>query len=194
MSDSQATLRRFCWKLAIATPFFAVGAGGYLIGGAAEADPLGRGLLGGMASMVALLLGALIVASSIAQLLAEPWGSLFFPGAQFDRPQPMYGIPEARRKEGRYEESFAGFAEIVREHPQQLRAYIALIDVAIVDLKDVARAETVLQEGLSRLRERADREQLIACFEHSRSMLHNQRDGLPEREPITTDRMKRRPQ
>lgn len=193
MSEFRDIFRQFGWRLLLALPFFVLGAGGRLIGAPAEANPLGAGLAAGLLSTASILVGAIIVARPLARLAAEPWGALFFPSAQFDKPQPMYGIPEARRKEGKFEEAIAGFAGIAEQDPQEVRAYAAMIDVAIVNLKDLPRGEAILAEGLTALTQREDRERLITCFTNSRSMLRNDRDGVPERALISTERMKRRP-
>ena len=193
MSEYHSIAKQIGWRFLIALPFFAVGASGMLVGRSAEANPFGAGLVAGLMSTASILIGAVVMARPVARLFAEPWGSIFFPGQQFDKPQPIYGIPEARRKEGRYEEAIAGFERIADDDPQQLRAYVSMIDVAIVELKDVPRAEAMLSRGLAALTQREDREQLIASFTNSSSMLVNDRDGVPERSPISTERMKRRP-
>jgi len=182
------------WRYLLAALLFVTGAGGFLIGRAAEAAPMSVGFAAGLFSTACILLASIIVARPLAQFVCYKVGTLFFSDARFDRPQPIYSIPEARRREGRYEEAIDGFERIAAEDPQQARAYAAMIDIAIVDLKDVERAEAILREGLSALSRREDRERLLNCFANSRSMLVNDRDGVPERALISTDGMKRRPQ
>jgi tetratricopeptide (TPR) repeat protein len=194
MSEYADILRQLGWRFLFALPFFFAGAGGRLL---KNAD--GSGMLGGFAmgllSTSCILTGAIIMARPFARLFAEPWGSLFFPSEHFDKPQPMYGIPGARRKEGKYEEAIAVFEKIAGADPQELRAYVSMIDIAIVNLKDEARAEIFLQNGLKALSRREDRETLINAFQNSSSRFVSDRDGVPERALISTDRMLRsRPQ
>jgi len=70
---------------------------------AAAALAIGVGiLLGAGASIGLLLLGflcflvaAIFLAGPLAQLLAEPVGELLWPKRYYDKPQPLYGIPQA---------------------------------------------------------------------------------------------------
>lgn len=73
----------------------------------------------GFVSMGCLIGSAVIIAPYLASLLAKPMGRLFYSGEQFDRPQPMYSIPEGKRKSGDYQEAFDGFQKIANEYPQE---------------------------------------------------------------------------
>ena len=113
---------------------------------------------GGLGAMPQLLLGmaliviaAIIIAPSLARLFAERSGNLFYPSMRFDGPQPMYSIPESRRKKGLTQEAFDGFLAISREHPQELKPYIEMIDIAIMDMRSADLAESTLHHGLQTL-------------------------------------------
>lgn len=142
----------------------------------------------GFFSPFSILIGAIIMAKPLARLFAEPWGALFFSNKRFDRPQPIYGIPEARRQEGNYEEAMAGFAKIAGEYDDQVRAYVSMIDVAIVNLKDEARAETIYREGITKLTKQEDREALAGMFSAIRTRIVSDRDGVPDRAPVSGER------
>ena len=135
-------------RLLIAAPFFLVGISG----------------ITSILSPFVILTGALIIARPLARLLAEPWGNLFYPDKQFDRPQPIYGIPEARRKEGHYEEALAGFRKIAAEYPDETQAWIEMLDLAVTGLNDGARALAIFQEGMAALQKPEQREQLAAMY------------------------------
>jgi hypothetical protein len=111
-----------------------------------------------------ILLASIIVAKPISHLLASPAGWLFFPNQHFDRPQPVYGIPEARRKVGQPEQAMEGYSLIVAEHPQELKAWINLLDVALLDLDDPKRAATLYETGMNTLKKPEDRDQLATLY------------------------------
>jgi hypothetical protein len=114
--------------------------------------------------MACLLAAATLLARPIAQLIAAPAGNLFYPEARFDRPQPMYSIPESKRKQGLCHEAMAGFRKIADEYPGDVRAYVEMIDIAVVDLHDGEFAETILQRGLAECRKEEDREILRRMY------------------------------
>jgi hypothetical protein len=126
------------------------GLGWFLLAGAAGGWGAVPQLLFGMGFVVT---AAIIVAAPIARLVAEPTGNLFWPSRRFDRPQPMYGIPESKRKKGLYQEAFDGFQAIAEEFPQELKPYVQMIDIAIVDMYNANLARAVLQSGLKTLKD-----------------------------------------
>ena len=195
MSEYREIGKQIGWRALFALPFIAIVIlGGRALPSRGDMDfNIGYSVCVILMCVGCIFISALIMARPLLRLFAEPWGSLFYPVEHFDKPQPMYGIPEARRKEGKYEEAIAGFEKIAAEDPQELRAYISMMDVAVLNLKDTARAEAMLQNGLAALAQRENREQLISAFQNISSRLVSSRDGVPESAPIPTDRMKRRP-
>lgn len=116
-----------------------------------------------------MVFAAILVAPAIARLFGLSAGALFYPNQHFDKPQPVYGIPEARRKEGRFEEALEGFQKITSQHPQELRAWMLMIEVAAVDLGSSARADAFYRCGLDALTEPEDRDRLTAAYERTLS-------------------------
>ena len=107
---------------------------------------------------------AILMAKPFADLFGVGAGSLFYPNSHYDRPQPIYGIPTARRKEGHFEEALLGFHQITAEHPQEVPAWIQLVDIAANDLNDLPRAKAYFHSGLNHLNAEADRNRLTnAC-------------------------------
>lgn len=124
--------------------------------------------------MFCFLLAAILVARPIARLVAEPAGNLFYPGDCYDRRQPMYGIPESKRKKGLFEEAMADLEKIANEFPRELKPYIDMMDIAIVDLKDPDRANAIYQRGIAALRKIEDKETLARMYQGIRSRLNTQ--------------------
>lgn len=167
------SIRRALWvRLLIAAPFFAIG----LTGAAFIASPFFT------------LAGALIVAFPLARLVAEPLGSLFFPNAHFDRPQPIYSIPLARKQEGRYEAALAGFLQIAHAWPDQVQAWVEMLDVAVTGLNDGARAEQIFQQGMAALRDEDARQRLATMYMALKSQLKPAQPPLRLPLPLPTNR------
>ena len=116
--------------------------------------------------------GAVIIAGPIASLIAEPSGNLFWPGRHFDRPQPVYGIPQSKRAKGLYEDAMAGFEKIAAEYPGEVKPYIEMIDIAIVNLKDPERASRIFERGVSVLKKNEDKEVLARMYGAIRTRLN----------------------
>jgi cyclophilin family peptidyl-prolyl cis-trans isomerase len=99
-----------------------------------------------------------------AQLIGSLAGKLFYSGEEFDRPQPMFSIPEGKRKNGHYQEAFDGFQKIANEYPQELKSYLAMIDIAIVDMKNKNIADTVFHQGIVALDDKEERDTLAKMY------------------------------
>lgn len=71
---------------------------------------------------------------------------------------PLYSIPETKRTSGLYEEAIAGYAKIAADYPQEMRPYLEMMDIAIVELHDTERAEQIFQQARSIFTKPEDRE------------------------------------
>ena len=173
MSEYKSILRKLALRCLLAAPFFYLGIGG-------------KALLGGPLVAVAtpflVLAGAIIVAAPLARLLAEPLGGLFFPDKHYARPQPIYGIPLARKKEGRYEEALEGFRTITTQYPDEAQAWIEMIDVAVTGLKDGDGARAIFEEGMQALRQPEQRQRLAEMYAAIMSRLKS--DAAQQRQPL----------
>ena len=138
---------------------FAIGTG--ILFGAG--DPLTR-LLGFFFFLVA----ANFLAGPIARWLAEPLGGLLWPKRYYDKPQPMYGIPQSRRIRGRPEEALAEYEKIAAAHPAEVRPWLDMIEIALTDLHDPERANAFYQRGLAALTRPDDRDHLARVYAATR--------------------------
>ena len=172
MNEYEPILGSLLVRLLIASPFFAIG----LTGAAFIASPFFT------------LTGAIIIAFPLARLFAEPLGSLFFPNKHYDRPQPIYSIPLARKQEGRYEEALAGFLQIAYAWPEQVQAWIEMVDVAITGLNDGPRAEKIFQQGMAALRDDAARQRLAEMYVAIKSQLKPAHPPVCTPLPLPTNR------
>lgn len=111
-----------------------------------------------------IVMAAIVVAAPLARLIAEPTGNLFYPAKRRSRPLPMYSIPQAKRKQGHYEEAIAGFEQIAADYPGEVKPYIEMVDIAIMDLKDPDRAKAIFQRGVATLKKHEDQETLARMY------------------------------
>lgn len=157
-------------RAVLASPFFALGY--YILFRASDS---GDGVVGAfdlsLFGFAGIILGAIIVAFPLARLAAEASGNLFWPGKHFDRRQPMYGAPRTKRARGDYEEAMAGFEQIASDYPGELQAYVEMIEIAIVNLKDADRANTIYQRGVAAMKSQESKEKLAGMYSAVRSRL-----------------------
>lgn len=130
----------------------------------------------GLIACSLIIAGAILIAPGLAGFLAEGSGSLFWPGKKFDRPLPMYSIPQSKSKKGLYEEAMTGFEKIAENYPDEVQPYIEMIDIAICNLKDPARANLIYQQGMSILKKEDSRQSLAQMYGAIRTRL-NARPG-----------------
>jgi len=128
---------------------------GAIIGG-------GWGLL---AALPFIFTGAFFVAPSVTSILAQPFSSLLYPSVQLDHTLPMYSIPQSKRAKGLYEEAIAGYEKIAVEYPDEVKPYIEMVTIAIMDLRNVERAKSFLGRGLVLLKDETARRTLQASYD-----------------------------
>ena len=160
MKNYREILVQFTVRILIAIPFFMFG--WYLIASARKDWGSIAQLLFAMACFVG---SAIIVAPPIARLFAEPAGALHYPTEHSGRPQPEYRIPESRKQQGHYEEAILEYEKIAKDFPEEVKPYIDMIDITVVNLEDRRRAEAIYERALSVLINEDDRDLLRIMHE-----------------------------
>lgn len=127
-------------------------------------------------------IGALVVAPAITAILAQPFSSLFYPSERFDGPQPMYSVPQAKRAKGLYEEAMTGYERIASRYPKEVKPYIEMIDIAIVNLRNVERAKSILGRGIVLLGNESDEKVLKEFCDATITRLELKPEWLKEQE------------
>src|SRR5262245_7863723 len=84
----------------------------------------------------------IILAPPFAALIAQPAGSLFFP-RRSSGPEPGYSLAETKRKRGQYEESIKEYQRITEEFPEDVRSYVAMMEIAFIHLHDPERTDAI---------------------------------------------------
>ena len=102
--------------------------------------------------------GGLIVIFPLIALLVEGIVGSHMPGGRYRKPQPRYSIPEARRQEGKHNESIMEYHAIIASHPQELKAYVAIMDIYLTDLHEPDQALQVYRLAMDTLKKKEDKE------------------------------------
>lgn len=142
-------------------PLAALGVAAWFLFGSGNAAGIFIGLF-------LFLMALVFLGPALARLFAEPAGNLFWPRRTFDRPQPIYSIPQSKRLKQQPEEALAGFARIAAEYPHELRPWLEMIDIALTDLHDPDRANAIFRDGIARLKKPADKDQLARVYAATR--------------------------
>jgi len=131
----------------------------WLLGGLRDKEGLGGGnALSVFIGVACIALAGVVASLPIARFIANPLSNFFFPGARFSKPLPLYSVPETKRTSGLYEEAISGYEEIAADYPEEMRPYLEMMDIAIVELHDTERAEEIYQQARSIFTKPEDRE------------------------------------
>jgi hypothetical protein len=119
--------------------------------------------------LVFALIAALLLASPMSGLAANPFGTMLFPEARFDRPQPLYSRAEALIRKRKYIEAMTLYEEISESFPALGKPYIDMIDLAVMELHDPGRARRIYERGMSSLKDIDERATLARMYRAIRS-------------------------
>lgn len=157
--DLRDNLRRLLWRLLIAASFF--GGGFWML---CRSNPFYGAAL--------IIIGAMIVAFPAAELLARPIMGFYYP-TESGPPPPNFSIPEARVKQGRYEDAMQEYAAIAAKYPTAMLAYAGMIEVAFKHLHDQARADAAYRQGMTAITDREQQASLHRLYTAFRSWAAN---------------------
>ncbi len=160
-AEFKALLFSLLWRLLPAGVLFLLG----------TAILLAYGPFGGFLGFGLYLIASIILAFPLATLLVTAWGNLFWSISYFEKPQPMYGIPQSRRVKGLPEEALAEYEKILAQFPEEVRPHLAMIEIALLDLRDPARAHALYLRALDRLKNPADQAVLETIYSETLTRL-----------------------
>jgi tetratricopeptide (TPR) repeat protein len=80
-----------------------------------------------------------------SNFLLNPFFGAIDGSDQPGKPQPLYSVAEARRKQGRYAEAREHLLGQLEQFPEDFRVQMMLAEIEAQDFGDVASAETVIQ-------------------------------------------------
>jgi len=152
------------------------------VAGAICADAAGDGFARLLCSLFFAGILAVAIGPPLCELMAEPIRGLFYPVQRFDRPQPIYGAPASKRARGHYEDAIAGYKQLAVDYPEEIQPYLALIEIAAIDLKDPERARGFYRRGMTLFTDPGRRDVLSRHFEAQLSRLTGKPDWLKEQD------------
>ncbi len=88
---------------------------------------------------------AIIWRRNIAELIANPFASLYNGGNVPPEPRPAYSIAQSRQKAGKYLEAIAEVRKQLDRFPTDFEGHMLLAQIQAEDLKDLAAAELTIQ-------------------------------------------------
>lgn len=100
-----------------------------------------------LVGLACLIVAGKLLAPFIAAQLSRPAGLIYSPGVYLNKPPPTYSRAHGHRAFRRYEDAMLALWEILAEHPQELEAWSELIELALIDLADPARAREIFLEA-----------------------------------------------
>ncbi|OGV66096.1 MAG: hypothetical protein A2283_11300 [Lentisphaerae bacterium RIFOXYA12_FULL_48_11] len=140
---------------------------------------------GVLAALPFVFVGTLVVVPSITSILAQPFSSLLYPSKHLDHTMPMYSIPQSKRAKGLYEEAIAGYEKIAVEYPDEVKPYIEMVTIAIMDLRNVEQAKSFLGRGMVLLKDESARKVLQESYNAVITRLEVKPEWLREQESRT---------
>ena len=160
-AEFKALLFPLLWRLLPAGALFLLG----------TAILLANGPAGGFLGFGLYLAASITLAFPLANLLAAAWGNLFWSISYFDKPQPMYSIPQSRRVKGLPEEALAEYEKILSQFPEEFRPHLDMIEIALLDLRDPARARALYLRALDHVKTPADKASLETIYSETLTRL-----------------------
>jgi tetratricopeptide (TPR) repeat protein len=112
-----------------------------------------------------------IVARAGAYIMTKKSGSLLYPSDSFLKPPPATSQAQARRIKGDFEAAMELYTAIVADYPRETRAWIAMVEIALENLKDVSMATDILKRALAVTTAQGARKALQCAFDEKMEAL-----------------------
>ncbi|MGA1128524.1 MAG: hypothetical protein ACO3XN_00470 [Chthoniobacterales bacterium] len=126
-----------------------------------------QGIPGGMLSILAahgvLVVAAILLAKPLAGFIGAWLGTLFMPGERFDKPPPMYSIPEGRLTAEDYPGALEAFAELAAGHPEEITPHLRMMEIWLRFYRDPDSARTIRDNALLSIKGKKNRANFAAA-------------------------------
>ena len=149
-----------------------------------------RGLLvlGPFGIPLLFVLAAAVLARPLASLFSAGAGGLYLPGRRYGRKLPMYSIAQGLRRRGEVEKSLDYYERIAREYPRERDPYVAMMQIAAVEMKNIALSDAIYQRALLRFKKARDQH----YFDEMHRMAIEEATGVPRPGPERVSLLPRR--
>lgn len=111
-----------------------------------------------LAAHAALVVAAVLLARPLAGLIGDWLSGLFMPGERFDKPPPMYSIPEGRMAKEDYAGALRAYAELAAEHPEEIAPHLRMMEIQLRIHRDPGAARAIRDNALLSIRGRGNLE------------------------------------
>ena len=129
-----------------------------------------KGLLGGLPAILAsyalLIVAAVFLAKPLAGWIGTWLGTLFMPADRFDKPPPMYSIPEGRMAAEDYPAALEAYEELAAAHPEEIVPHLRMMEIWLRVYHDEDSARTVRDNALLAIKGRRNIENFRVASGH----------------------------
>lgn len=117
------------------------------------------------------LAGACLLTPTLAAWAATPFthfiDQIYFPsGRSTDRPRPHHRLAEYYFLDAQWDLAVEEYQKILRYHPRELRAYLALLDIHANELNQPERAARLFRRGVRKIRDSDQLHRLQEAYRH----------------------------
>jgi len=141
-------------------------AGWWWLGSRGQEEGIPGGMLAILAAHAALVVAAILLAKPLAGLIGDGLSGLFMPGERFDKPPPMYSIPEGRMAKEDYAGALEAYAELAAEHPAEIAPHLRMMEIQLRVYRDPEAARTIRDNALLSIKGRAQLEKFRSAAAH----------------------------
>jgi hypothetical protein len=125
------------------------------------------------------LLGGILFGMAAASVAARPLvvimtsraNSLLLPDERKRIPPHVYSNAETSRMQGKFSEAVQRYTEITVNHPQELKAYVAIIEIALDNINKPDLAKQALDRGVASLTDIHARQVIRRAYDEGMALL-----------------------
>ena len=117
------------------------------------------------------LAASIVLAIPFANLLSTAFDHFLWSKSFANRPEPIYGIAQSRRAKGLPEEALAEYEKILAQFPEEIRPHLDMIEIALLDLRDPARARALYLRARDHLKNTEDKATLETIYSETLTRL-----------------------
>ncbi|OVE80784.1 hypothetical protein BVY04_04945 [bacterium M21] len=134
-----------------------------------------------------IAVGCALIAPTVAGVLARPWGRIYFPGHQLASTQRVFQKPLLLQRQKRFKEAIAEYRRIARKVRRPVNPYMAMIEIAMREMKNAELGKALLAEGKKTIRLKRDHKFLEEKYRLEQRILGRDRENYVPKILLDTD-------